>query len=112
MIRKYYCGGSKGEMSTDGLIDAVREWGRSHKIDNALMQYCKTTEELSELAHEFTRGRQSGPEVIDALGDTTVCLIILADILGYDLMKCLASAYNVIKDRKGKTVNHSFVKDV
>lgn len=28
MIRKYYCGGSNGEMSTDGLIDAVREWGR------------------------------------------------------------------------------------
>lgn len=98
-------------MKTDELMSAVREWGRSHKIDNALMQYCKTTEELSELAHEFTRGRQSGPEVIDALGDTTVCLIILADILGYDLMKCLESAYGVIKDRKGHTENGSFVKE-
>lgn len=99
-------------MKTDELIDAVREWGRSHKIDNALMQYCKTTEELSELAHEFTRGRQSGPEVVDALGDTTVCLIILADILGYDLIGCLESAYDVIKDRKGHTENGSFVKEV
>lgn len=98
-------------MTTDELIEAVREWGHSHKIDNALMQYCKTTEELSELAHEFTRGRQSGPEVIDALGDTTVCLIILADILGYDLVECLESAYNVIKERRGKTVGGSFVKE-
>lgn len=95
----------------DRLIENVKEWGRFHKIDNVLMQYCKTTEELSELAHEFTRGRQSGPEVIDALGDTTVCLIILADILGYDLMECLESAYNVIKDRKGQTKNGSFVKE-
>lgn len=98
-------------MTTDELINKVKEWGRAHKIDDALMQYCKTTEELSELAHEFTRGKQEGPEVIDALGDTTVCLIILADILGYDLMECLASAYDVIKDRKGKTINHSFIKE-
>lgn len=98
-------------MTAEELIEAVKRWGREHQINNALMQYCKTTEELAELAHEFTRGRQEGPEVIDALGDTTVCLIILADILGYDLRECLFEAYTVIKDRKGKNISGSFVKE-
>lgn len=99
-------------MTTDELIDAVREWGKQKGIDNADKQTLKLLEESGELASELCRGRYRSDEVKDALGDIEVVLIILADILGYDLMECLASAYNVIKDRKGKTVNHSFVKDV
>lgn len=96
---------------TDELIDAVREWGKNKGIDSADKQTLKLLEESGELASELCRGRYQSDEVKDALGDIEVVLIILADILGYDLMECLEFAYNVIKDRKGKTVNHSFVKD-
>lgn len=98
-------------MTTDELIDAVEEWGRSHKINNPIMQYAKVTEEVGEIAHELTRGHYDTPELIDALGDSTVTLIILADILGYDLRACLREAYEEIKNRHGKTVDGSFVKE-
>lgn len=98
-------------MTTDELIDAVRDWGKQKGIDNADKQTLKLGEEYGELLHELCRGRYQSDEVKDALGDIEVVLIILADILGYDLMECLASAYDVIKDRKGKTINHSFVKE-
>lgn len=98
-------------MTTDELIDAVAEWGQSHKINNPIMQYAKVTEEVGEIAHELTRGHYDTPELIDALGDSTVTLIILADILGYDLRACLREAYEEIKNRHGKTVDGSFVKE-
>ena len=98
-------------MITDELIDAVREWGREKGINNADKQALKLGEEYGELLHELCRGRYQSDEVKDALGDIEVVLIILADILGYDLMECLESAYDVIKDRKGHTENGSFVKD-
>lgn len=95
---------------TDELIDAVREWGRSHKIDNADKQLMKVFEETNEITREFVRGRYNTPEVIDSLGDSLVTLIILADILGYDIRDCLAEAYGVISERTGKTISGSFVK--
>jgi hypothetical protein len=38
-------------------------------------------------------------------------LIILAAMRGLTIEQCLASAYNEIKDRKGKMVNGKFVKE-
>lgn len=98
-------------MTTDELIDAVREWGREKGINNADKQALKLGEEYGELLHELCRNRYQSDEVKDALGDIEVVLIILADILGYDLMECLESAYNVIKDRKGHTTSGSFIKE-
>lgn len=98
-------------MKTDELIDVVREWGKSKGIDNADKQTLKLLEESGELASELCRGRYQSDEVKDALGDIEVVLIILADILGYDLIECLESAYNVIKERRGHTENGSFVKE-
>lgn len=98
-------------MTTNELIDAVREWGRQKGIDNADKQTLKLLEESGELASELCRGRYQSDEVKDALGDIEVVLIILADILGYDLMECLESAYNVIENRTGHTENGSFIKD-
>ena len=80
------------------------------------MQLAKTCEELGELCHEITRhlcGTDLPPsnETIDAIGDIQVTLIILADILGVDYDEALALAWDTIKNRKGKTVNGSFVKE-
>lgn len=98
-------------MDTDELIKNVVLWGRKKHLDDPLMQYIKTVEEVAEIAHEITRGSLISPELKDAIGDSTVTLIILADILGFDFKECLEMAWNEIKDRKGKTINHSFIKE-
>lgn len=96
--------------STDGLIDAVRNWGREKGINNADKQLMKVFEETNEITREFVRGRYDTPEVVDSLGDSIVTLIILADILGYDIRDCLLEAYEVISKRTGKNVGGNFVK--
>lgn len=93
------------------LMEQVKQWGRDKNINNPTMQFAKFIEESGEIAHELTRGNFQCLEMEDALGDTLVTLIILADILGYDLKECLQEAYDVISKRKGKTINGSFVKE-
>ena len=95
----------------ESLFSAVIKWGKEKGIDNPIMQYAKLNEEVGEIAHELTRSNLDSAEMKDALGDTLVTLIILANILDYDLIDCLLEAYCAIKDRKGSTVNGSFVKD-
>ena len=97
-------------MNTDDLIIRVRNWGREKALDDPKAQLNKVIEEVGEIAHEITRN-QRGPELVDAIGDTLVTLIILADILGYDAHTCLATAYMDIRDRKGKTENGTFVRE-
>lgn len=97
--------------SADMLFDKIVQWGRDREINNPVMQFAKLNEEAGEIAHELTRVHFHTNEMADALGDTLVTLIILADILGYDLIECLDSAYGVIKDRNGRTVSGSFIKD-
>lgn len=98
-------------MTTDELIKAVEQWGKDKDLHDPVMQYAKLNEEVGEIAHELTRGNLKSAELIDALGDTAVTLIILADILGTDLHYCLGQAWWQIKDRTGYTENGSFVKD-
>ena len=98
-------------MGTDELIKLVEQWGRDKELHDPIMQYAKLNEEVGEIAHELTRGNLRSVELIDAIGDTAVTLIILADILSTDLQYCLGQAWFEIKDRKGKTVDGSFVKD-
>ena len=50
-------------------------------------------------------------ELVDGLGDTLVTLIILAAQYGLELENCLEYAYNEIKNRTGKTVGGTFIKD-
>jgi hypothetical protein len=49
--------------------------------------------------------------IIDAIGDIQVVLIILAAQYDLDVDDCLNTAYLQIKDRKGKTVNGIFIKE-
>lgn len=98
-------------MTTDDLINRVILWGKDRHIDNPLMQMVKVQEETGEVAHELARGHWNSDELKDALGDSFVTLIILADILGFDLRDCLDYAYSEIKGRKGTTVLGGFVKE-
>lgn len=89
----------------------VINWGREKGLKDPKAQLNKVMEELGEIAHEITRNRYDSDELVDAIGDTLVTILILSDICGQDPMGCLASAYEVIKDRKGVTENGTFVKE-
>jgi len=90
-------------MTFDKLIDNITQWADDKGIlvsDNIPQQTMKVMEELGET-----------DEVIDGIGDIFVTVIILSKQLGLDPTECLESAWNEIKDRKGKTVNGTFIKE-
>ena len=94
------------------IKEKVLEWGDARNLlhnENALKQYSKLQEESNELLIGILN--KDPYEIIDALGDIQVVLIILANQLGFDIDECLESAYNEIKDRTGKTENGNFIKD-
>lgn len=95
----------------DILIGKIIAWGRDKKLNDARAQLNKVIEEVGEIAHEITRNKYGSPELVDAIGDSLVTIIILSDILGRHPIKCLDSAYQEIKGRSGITQNGTFVKE-
>jgi NTP pyrophosphatase (non-canonical NTP hydrolase) len=94
------------------IKEKVLEWANERDLlhnENALKQYSKLQEESNELLIGILN--KNPYEIIDALGDIQVVLIILANQLGFDIDECLESAYNEIKDRKGKTISGNFIKE-
>ena len=94
------------------IKEKVLQWGAERNLlhnENALKQYSKLQEESNELLIGILN--KDPYEIIDALGDIQVVLIILANQLGFDIDECLESAYNEIKNRTGKTLNGNFIKD-
>jgi NTP pyrophosphatase (non-canonical NTP hydrolase) len=94
------------------MKEKVLEWAEPKGLLNpqiAPQQFMKLVEEVGELSNAMLNRNES--EQIDALGDIQVVLIILAEQLGFDLDTCLECAYNEIKNRKGKTINGSFIKE-
>lgn len=99
-------------MTFDELIDNITQWADDKGIlvsDNAPKQSMKIMEELGETMGAILKGKKTD-EVIDGIGDIFVTVIILSKQLGLDPTECLESAWNEIKDRKGKTVNGTFIK--
>lgn len=95
----------------DELVESVALWGRDKGLNDPKAQLNKVVEELGEIAHEICRNRYHSDEMIDAVGDTLVTIIILADICKLDVKDCLEEAYNVINERTGRTIDGTFVKD-
>jgi len=69
---------------------------------------CKVVEELGETASAISKNKPD--ELIDGLGDTFVTLIILSLQCGVTPQEALNAAWNEIKDRKGKIVSGTFIK--
>lgn len=95
------------------LYDAVKnikKWGAERGITDGdpSRQLNKLTEELGELAEGFNK---KVPEQIeDSLGDMFVVMTLFAEQNGLDIVDCIQSAYETIKDREGKTVDGVFIK--
>ena len=64
-----------------------------------------------QLEEHIIKDKVVRDELVDGLGDTLVTLIILAAQYGLELENCLEYAYNEIKNRTGKTVGGTFIKD-
>ena len=95
----------------ENVYDLIRTWATNkgiYKSGDSKTQYLKLMEEAGELAEAILKNDE--PEVIDAIGDMVVVLTNLAKLRGHNIEDCVTSAYDVIKSRKGKMVNGTFVK--
>jgi NTP pyrophosphatase (non-canonical NTP hydrolase) len=93
-------------------LNQIRQWAHDRNLimgGTKQAQLCKLIEEVGELANGINKNRHE--EVVDALGDITVVLVILAAQHDVTLEDCIDSAYNVIKDRKGKMVDGIFIRE-
>lgn len=101
-----------GHTDLQQLSSWVANWAEQRGLldrQNAEHQMLKVVEELGELASAMAKGNNN--ELVDAIGDTFVTLIILSRQLGYLPEFALETAWNEIKGRTGKTVNGIFIKD-
>ncbi|CDR51765.1 MazG-like family protein [Staphylococcus aureus] len=93
------------------LIKNVEQWSIEKNLHLAKpdRQALKFFEEAGEIAAALSRSDKEALK--DGIGDTVVTLIILAQQQGWTLEECLQYAYDEIKNRKGKTINGTFVKE-
>lgn len=114
-------------MSFNDLKDKVLSWAKDKDllhIKNSDKQFMKFIEEVFEFKTEFdyldriSLFKDEVEEIIGTqenmqleMGDIFVTLIILCEQIGIDPVECLSMAYDKIKDRKGKTLHGTFVKE-
>ena len=98
-------------MNMSSLVKSVEVWAMNKGLDKSdpRAQYFKVVEKVGEIADGLLRNDKF--EVIDAIGDSIVTLIILAKTIDSSAVECLGAAYDVIKDRTGKVVDGVFIKD-
>lgn len=94
------------------VMEKVEEWATARKFpEHATIegQLRKLQEEVDELVEAYES--DNGVEYVDAIGDITVVLTILAMLGNTSLSYCYREAYHQIKDRKGQMLNGAFVKE-
>lgn len=98
------------------LITKINEWADERNLKQAdpKIQWMRVTEEVGEIRDVLlkpTKFTEPQAALKDAIGDTLVTIIVLAHQLDLDVTECLSIAYEEIKNRKGKMVNGTFVKE-
>ena len=96
----------------DELINNVKIWAEEKKLlkkENSQAQMLKVLEEVGETAGALLKGKKG--DIIDGLGDSFVTLIILCYQLELEPEECLQAAWDEIKNRKGKTINGTFIRE-
>lgn len=98
------------------LIDKVNDWADERDLKQAdpKIQWMRITEEVGEIRDVLlkpTKFTEPQAALKDAIGDTLVTIIVLAHQLDLDVTECLGIAYEEIKNRKGKMINGTFVKE-
>lgn len=100
------------KITFDELIENVKQWADDKgllKPENSNKQFMKIVEELGEVARADIKNNDA--ELEDGIGDVFVTVIIYSLMKGKNPRECLNSAWNEIRDRKGKLVDGSFIKE-
>ncbi len=90
----------------------IRDWADERGLydkGDTKTQFCKLMEEAGELGRAILK--EDDIEFMDAIGDMVVVLTNMAMLGGTSIETCIDVAYGEIKNRKGKMVNGTFVKD-
>ena len=90
----------------------VLEWAEARNLIKGSTikdQTIKLMEEVGELAKHV--GKNDTEKAKDDIGDMLVVLTLIANYIGTTPEECYALAYEEIKDRKGRMVNGTFVKE-
>ena len=112
------------DLNFEDLRKKVIAWGEGKNLihqEIAEKQFLKFIEEVFEFKTEsdlknykwdagIAYADVTEPMALE-MGDIFVTLIILCEQIGLNPIKCLAMAYEKIKDRKGKTINGVFIKE-
>lgn len=95
----------------DLLILKIQQWAIDRNLHTAdpNKQMLKLGEEYGELCAGMARS--DGKVIADSIGDMFVVMVILCQQLEIDIYDCIDSAYEEIKDRKGRMVNGVFIKE-
>lgn len=99
-------------MKLKNEFDSIREWAKSRNLyenGDSKTQLIKLQEEVGELSRAILKSNKD--ELIDAIGDCVVVLTNLAKLNDLNIEDCINSSYEVIKNRKGKMINGTFVKN-
>jgi NTP pyrophosphatase (non-canonical NTP hydrolase) len=102
-------------LSFNYIENQIEMWGINKGIigpggfGTSQSQALKTLEEVEELLLAVEKNNK--PEIIDAIGDIGVTLIMQCHIQGITFTECLEAAYAVISKRKGKMIDGQFVKE-
>lgn len=100
----------------NNLINKINQWADDRDLKQAdpKIQWMRITEEVGEIRGVLlkpTKFTQPKAALKDAIGDTLVTIIVLAHQLDLDVTECLGLAYEEIKNRKGKMINGTFIKE-
>lgn len=90
----------------------IRQWADARGIytkGDPKTQVVKLVEEMGELSKAILENNKL--EIKDGIGDMVVVLTNLAHLSGFTIEECIDTAYNEIKDRKGKMNNGTFKKE-
>jgi NTP pyrophosphatase (non-canonical NTP hydrolase) len=92
--------------------ERVEKWARDRNLIEGSTP-AKQLMKLGEEVDELYLGVQNdcNAEIRDAIGDVCVVLAIIATQTGLSFEDCLESAWDEIKDRRGKMVDGIFVKE-
>ena len=101
-----------GEVLNPSQFDLIRTWANERGLydkGDPKTQALKLVEEVGETCRAILK--KDKIEAIDGIGDWVVVLTNLAELLGTPIEVCINTAYNEIKNRKGKMDNGTFKKD-
>ena len=94
------------------LVALIQNWAWDRSLiggSTTNAQMLKLMEEVGELAGGVCKDKAD--VIKDSIGDVFVVLTIIAAQMGWSIEECVQTAYDEIKDRKGKMVDGIFVKD-